>query len=141
MHKSANVMLNDTTLSRVRIAFSVEVVQNPDSTFPLVISPPRMDFSPVQGKRVTTAEVKIKNVSQEEIKLKVVDSPVDFFKIRFSKDKIKPSKEIDLEVRLNRDLKEDSFKKSITVELNDKARTRFTIPVKREMEINQPKRK
>jgi len=141
VRKSANVMLNDTTISRVRIAFSVEVVQNPDSTFPLVISPPWMDFSPVQGKKVMTKEVKIKNVSQEEIKLKVIDSPVGFFKIRFSKEKIKPSKEIDLEVRLNRNLKEDSFKKSITLELDDKARTRFTIPVKRETKIQEPKRK
>ena len=132
MHKSANVMLNDTTASIVRIAFSAEVVENPDSTFPLVISPPELDFTPVERKKVMEKEVKIKNVSQEEIRLKVVDSPFGFFKINLSDEKIKPSEEIDLKLRLNRDLKEDSFKKSITLELNDKARTRFTIPVKKE---------
>lgn len=141
VRNSANVMLNDTTASIVRISFAAGVVVNPDSTFPLVISPPYLDFSPVEGKKVMENKVKIKNVSQEEIKLKVVDSPVGFFKIRFSNEKIKPSKEIDLEVRLNRDLKEDSFKKSITVELDDKAKTRFSIPVKRETKTQEPKRK
>jgi len=135
VQKSANVMLNDTTAGVVRISLSAEVVENPDSIFPLVISTPEIDFSPIKGKMVVEKEVKIKNVSQEEIKLKVVDSSVGFFEIRFSDERIKPSEEIDLKLRLNRDLKEDSFKKSITLELNDKAKTRFSIPVKREVKM------
>jgi hypothetical protein len=132
VHKSANVMLNDTAASIVRISLSAEVVENPDSTFPLVISPPRLDFTPVEGKKVMEKQVKIRNISQEEIRVKVVDSPFGFSKIKLSDEKIKPSEEIDLKVRVNRELKEDSFKKSITLELNDKTKTRFTIPVKRE---------
>lgn len=139
VHKSATIMTNDTTANRLSISLTAEVIVDSDSTFPLVISPPQIDFTPVEGKKVTNKEVKIKNVSQEEIRLKVVDSPVDFLKFRFSEEMIKPSGETDLKLRLNRDLKEDSFKKSITLELNDKAKTRFTIPVKSEANIQKGK--
>lgn len=132
--QSAAIFTNDTTAERLFISLTAKVTENPDSTFPLVISPPHLDFSPVKDKKVVTGKVKIKNVSQEKIKFKLVDSPVGFFRIRFSSKEIKPSELIKLEARLNRKMKDDSFKRSITVELDDKAKSRFTIPAKREVE-------
>jgi hypothetical protein len=129
------IITNDTTVKDLGISITAEVYVNADSTYPLVISPPYLDFSPFQGEKVMEKKVKLRNVSQEEIKLKIVDLPVDLLKIRLRGEKIKPAKEIELEVKLNRDLKEDSFNKSITIELNDKAKTRFTIPVKKELKI------
>lgn len=145
MHKSAAIITNDTTAKQLSISLTVEVIVNPDSTFPLVISPSYLDFSPLRWKKIAKEivvdRVMIKNVSDKEIKLKLIDSPVGFFKIGFSSKKIKPSEEIELEARVNRKLKDDSFKKSITLELDDQAKSRFTIPVKREIRTQKQKRR
>lgn len=135
VHKRVAIITNDTTAKQLGIDLTAEIFLNADSTYPLVILPPYLDFSPYQGEKVMEKKVKLRNVSQEEIKLKIVDLPVDFLKTRLRKMTIKPSEEIELEVTLNKELKDDSFRKSITLELNDKAKTRFSIPVKREAKI------
>ena len=42
---------------------------------------------------------------------------------------LKPSEEVKLKVRLNREAKETSLTKSITLELGDQDSSRFTVPV------------
>ncbi|MFH0930503.1 MAG: hypothetical protein V1890_01010 [Candidatus Zixiibacteriota bacterium] len=90
---------------------------------------------------MTVKKVGIKNISPKEVKLKIIDSPISYLKARLSSEKIKPSKEIELEAKLNPQLKEDSFNKSITLELNDKNKTRLTIPVKREAKVQSERNK
>lgn len=134
LQKRFPVMTTDSTTNPYPISLSAEVIVNSNSTFPVVISPPRIDFTLVGGEEILVREMKIKNVSPKEIKLKVVDSPVGFFKIRFSNEKLKPFSEIELKVELNGELKGDSFLRSVTLELNDTAKTRFTIPVEKRIQ-------
>jgi hypothetical protein len=135
VHKRVAIVTNDTTAKQLGIDLTAEIFLNADSTYPLVISPPYLDFSPNQGEKVMENKVKLRNVSQEEIKLKIVDFPVNLLKVSLRGEKIKPAEEIELEVKLNKELEDDSFRRSITLELNDKAKTRFSIPVKREAKI------
>jgi hypothetical protein len=134
VQKGAGITTNDTTATGLYISLTGEVT-NSDSTFPLLILPPHLDFTPFFKEKVMVKKTGIKNVSHKEIKLKIIDSPTGYLEVRLSSENIKPSKEIELVAKLNSKLKEDSFNKSITLELNDKNKTRFTIPVKRDAKV------
>lgn len=133
VQKSASIISNDTIANAKQLGMSLtaEIIVNTDSTFPLVVSPPEADFGSPLGKKITVIQIKIKNVSQQQVKMRVVDSPVGLFKATFSSKRIAPSKDVDLRVRLDKNLKEDSFENSITLELNDSLKNRFTIPVRK----------
>lgn len=73
----------------------------------------------------------IKNVSEERLKIKPVGYAKDLFKIRLSDSDLKPGEKTKLMVKLNRRANLEKFEKSITFELNDKEKTRFSIPVKK----------
>jgi hypothetical protein len=70
----------------------------------------------------------IENVSPEDLEIKVVSQPYGYFKLDIPK-KVKAGRTIECKLKVNKDKLKEEFQKSITVELNDAAKTRFTIPV------------
>lgn len=73
----------------------------------------------------------IENTGKKRVKIKPVDYPKDLLKVKLSKDDLRSGEKAKLMVKLNRRMELDKFEKSITFELNDEHKTRFSIPVKK----------
>ncbi|MGB7063323.1 MAG: hypothetical protein WBF13_13340 [Candidatus Zixiibacteriota bacterium] len=131
-HKSARVTTNDTTLGSVSIAFKAEVKEPGDSALLLAADPPALDFGDPEGKRVRELESKIKNVSDEVMRLELVSVPPDIFKkVELNEDKLKPGKTAKLKVELKKGQEEEQFRKSVTLEARygEKGKFRLTVPL------------
>lgn len=131
--KSARVVTNDTTTGTVILRFSAEAGGYPDSSFPLSIIPPDLDFTPVKEKERTKMAAIIQNVGNENLKLTPVSYPEDLFKVNLSDSNLKPGEKSKLMVKFNRHAELDHFEKCITFETSDKNKTRFSIPLKKEI--------
>jgi hypothetical protein len=106
------------------------VVDRPDSTYPVVINPYKLDLSQFGEKVRSEIEFKIKNVSTEDLSLSLISSAKDYFKVELP-DKIGAGKTETAKVTLTKKGETDAFDKSLTFELSDKEKSRFTVPVKR----------
>ncbi|UCC44079.1 MAG: DUF1573 domain-containing protein [Candidatus Zixiibacteriota bacterium] len=112
----------------VRIA--AQVVARPDETFPLVIKPYKLDLSQFGEKVRDKMKFSITNVSDVDLRIKLIDQPDDLFEIDLPA-KIGAASEANGTLTLNPAAVESSFEKSFTIEIEDQNRTRFTVPVKR----------
>jgi hypothetical protein len=116
------------------VKISAEVVTNPDSTYPITIYPYKFNISQFGEKELKKMKFKITNVSDETLDVKLVDMPSGMFKLSLPK-KIKAGKTAEGKIEIMDEFVMEEFKKSITIELSDKALSRFTIPVIRDIRI------
>jgi LEA14-like dessication related protein len=86
----------------------------------------------MKGKERTKMSALIENTSKKRLRIKPVGYPEDLFKVKLSDSDLKPGEKTKLMVKLNRRVELETFEKSITLELNDKDKTRFSIPLKKE---------
>lgn len=107
---------------------------NPDSTYPITIKPYKFNISQFGEKERKKLEFKITNNSDEDVELKLVDMPEGMFKLKLPK-KVKAGKTEKGKIEIRDEFVSQEFKKSITIELNDNALSRFTIPVERTIRI------
>jgi hypothetical protein len=110
------------------------VITNPDSTYPIAISPYKFDISQFGEKERNSLDFTIRNISDADLEVKLVDVPSNMFKITLPK-KIKVGKSEKGKIVINDSQLKNEFDKSITIELSDQTKTRFTIPVKRTIRI------
>lgn len=94
------------------------------------MNPYKVDLSQFTEKIIDKASFTIRNVSDKELKLKLVGSPSDFFNVKLPKS-VGAGKSVKGEIILTDKAKETSFAKSVTIELDDETTTRFTLPIKR----------
>lgn len=132
MSKGARVGTNDSSATNLRITFTGQVIDFPDTTFVLNLDPPQLDFTPEGGKETNKLSTRIQNISQTRVKIKPVGYPRDLFKVRLSDSDLRAGEKTKLMVKVNRKMELDKFQKSITFELNDQEKTRFTVPVKKD---------
>lgn len=104
------------------------VVTTPESTFPIVIQPAIVEFA--EGDSLVTKEFTIINRATQPITPKVVSSPDNLVDITFPAS-IPATKSAKGTMRLKREGLVASFQKSVTIQLDDQAKSRFTIPIKR----------
>jgi len=112
------------------VTIIAEVVERPDSTFPVIIKPYKLDISQFGETIRDEIEFTITNVSEEDLEVQLVDLPQDLFELKLPGE-VKAGESAEARLKLNKDMLEESFEKSLTIELNDESETRFTIPVKR----------
>ena len=110
------------------------MVINPDSTYPIVIRPYKFDISQYGEKERSSLEFTIENVSDMDLELSLIDMPANMFKITLPK-KIKAGESGKGKFAILKDYVPKEFEKSITIQLNDNPKTRFTVPVKRTIRI------
>jgi hypothetical protein len=127
--KSPRIETNDGTAgTNVRIISTV--VARPDSTYPIVIKPYKLDVSQFGEKPRSEMTFSITNVSEADIALSLIDRPTALFDIKLPVS-IAAGETVEAQLKLRDDAMEESFEKSITLELDDEQASRFTIPVKR----------
>ena len=127
--KSASITSNDTALGKVKIYFSGKLVLNFNRTFPITISPSRIDFSSQEEGTDTKRKLRIKNVSPVEITVAVLDYPRDLIKFNYSQIVIKSGNIQELDIDLKGEKEGTKFKKSITLEVDGDKEPRFTVPL------------
>ncbi|MDF1543593.1 MAG: DUF1573 domain-containing protein [bacterium] len=127
--KAPKITTNEGGTDR-SIKIMTHVVSRPDSTYPIVISPYKLDMS--QFTEVTRDRISftLENVSDQEIRPTLVYAPNDIMEVSLP-ELIGPGEKQDGMVLLNKQVLDNSFEKSFTIELNDEKNTRFTIPIKR----------
>lgn len=106
------------------------IVTRPDSTYPIIVQPYKLDLSQTTEKVIDKIEFAIRNVSDEELKIELVSWARDYFEIDLPKS-IKAGDSKKGKLTLLKSVIEKSFEKSFTIQLSDKGGSRFTIPVKR----------
>jgi len=107
-----------------------QVVARPDSTYPLILQPYKLDMSQFTDKVIDEAKFTIRNVSDKELTLSTVAMPGSIMSFDLPKS-VKPGESVEATVKLNKAGIDTSFTKSITISVNDADSSRFTIPVKR----------
>ena len=129
--KSASITSNDTALGKVKIYFSGKLVLNFNSTFPITISPSRVDFSfsSLEEGTDNKRKLRIKNISPAEITVAILDYPRDLVELDYSQIVIKSGNTRELDINLKGEKERTEFKKSITLEINGEKGSRFTIPI------------
>lgn len=114
------------------VTIRATIVQQPDSTYPIVIKPYRVYVSRADTIEVDESRFKVTNVSDEELTIKLVSQPPGYFNIEIP-ETVKAGATAECKLKVNPEYLEGAFEKSITIELSDKAHSRFTIPVARRL--------
>ena len=113
------------------------VVNRPDSTYPVVIKPYKLDISQFSEKKRDTMRFNITNMSDKPLEVSTVFSPSEFFDLKLPK-LINPGETAHGTIKLKKNVLDKAFEKSFTIELNDENKSRFTIPVKRSLKNAKP---
>jgi hypothetical protein len=114
------------------------VVQQPDSTYPIVINPSKILLDEGGTVKEDGSEFTIANISDEDLEIQVVYKPHGYFDIDIP-GAIKSGKTAKCRIKAADDFLEKSFEKSITFELNDTAKSRFTLPISQRIKIVRTK--
>ncbi|MEW5795707.1 MAG: hypothetical protein AB1772_05030 [Candidatus Zixiibacteriota bacterium] len=112
------------------VSISADVIQRPDSTYPIIIKPYKLDISQFGDKVRDKMKFTITNAADEELALKLVADLPQFAEITLPK-KIGPGETASGEIKLKPQVLERSFEKSFTIEVEKDKGIRFTVPVKR----------
>lgn len=114
------------------VRITANVVARPDSTYPVVIKPYKLDMTQFGEKVRNEIKFTISNVSETNLQPSVVYAPDDLMEVVLPKS-IPAGKSAEGIVRLKKSALDKQIEKSITLQLNDEKQSRFTIPVKRQI--------
>lgn len=126
--KYATITYVDTSTQAKRITLHAQIVPNVDTAFQVELSPSTLDFTVVKGEKLKEKKLYLKNTGEEEYRVYLIDFPEDYFKIKLGK-KLKPGKSLEIKVKPRKDLPEGGIKRSFTLELEGKEKTRITVPL------------
>jgi hypothetical protein len=119
------------------VQFTCNVFANPDSVYPISVSPYKFDISQFGEKKRNSLDFSVANLSDADLELRLVDSPANMFEVSLPK-KIKAGKSGTGKIIVRNEYLNSEFEKSITIEASDSEKTRFTIPVKRAIRVSDP---
>lgn len=108
------------------------VVTRPDSTYPLVIKPYKVDMSQFGEKTRAESKFTLVNKSDKALTPQMVATFNDWFEVTLPKS-IPAGGSADGTIVIKSAVLDKAFDKSFTIELNDDSHSRFTIPVKRQL--------
>ncbi|RKX20048.1 MAG: hypothetical protein DRP35_06700 [Candidatus Zixiibacteriota bacterium] len=106
------------------------VVARPDSTYPVIIKPYKLNLSQFTEKVRDEINFNITNVSEQDLEIRLIAGLPEYFEVSLPKS-IGAGKTAEGTLKLKRNHLKNSFDKSFTFELNDEKTSRFTVPVKR----------
>ncbi|HWR82859.1 MAG TPA: hypothetical protein VN285_06130 [Candidatus Deferrimicrobium sp.] len=134
--KSPSISTNEgPPVKNVRI--NADVIERPDSTYPIIIDPYKLDLSQFSEKVIDEKEFTITNVSDQPVELTIVSMPRGLFDLKLP-DSIKPGKKAKGKLELRKEAYTESIEKSVTIEVSgpdSQTKTRFTLPVKRSLKM------
>ncbi len=115
------------------VQFNCEVMLRPDSTYPLIVKPYKLDISQFGQQVRDRMKFTITNASAEPLEIKLISAPeiitVD------CPTTVGAGATVQGSIILAEKALKTEFEKSITFEVNDAAHNRITIPVKRALRL------
>ena len=111
-----------------------QVVRRPDSTYPVIIKPYKLDISQFGEKVRDQMKFTVTNVSDQDLDLKMIYLPEDLVTVDLPRS-ISAGKSAEGILRLKEPALSMSLEKSFTFELNDADTSRFTVPIKRTVKL------
>ncbi len=127
--KSPRIQTNEGAVNH-RVKIAANVSQRPDSTYPLLLRPYKLDLSQFTEKEVREKTFTVTNVSDERLDLSLVFAASELFDAALP-ESLDPGQTATGSIRLTESAVGSSFEKSLTFEASDANKTRFTLPVKR----------
>ena len=131
MTKAPKILTNEGKAPK-SVRITATIVQRPDSTYPLVMKPYKLDISQFGDKKRDEVKLTITNISEQTQVLRAVDYAYDYFELTLP-SKIEAGASAEATVTLTQLGLETEFEKSFTLEVHDSQTTRFTVPVKRKV--------
>lgn len=127
--KVATVKTNPPGVPETQLKFTANVLIAPDSIIPIRIKPFIVDLT--NGGSTATGEMTltISNVSTNDLVATVVGSPANLLKVTLPKV-IRAGKSAEAKVALTNEAVPVNFESSVTLQFNDEASSRYTVPVK-----------
>ncbi len=113
------------------VSITANIVLRPDSTYPVIIKPYKLDVSQFGEKVRDEMTFTLTNVSDQTLSPRLVAFPNSYLEFVELPAKIEAGKTAEGRVKIRPDMLGESFQKSFTLELDDQAKSRFTVPVKR----------
>ncbi|MBK7141543.1 MAG: DUF1573 domain-containing protein [bacterium] len=129
--KSPKVVTNEGAPDKF-LRIRTTVVNRPDSTYPLVIKPYKVDLSQFGEKGRSETNFTLINKTTSPLTPFMVATFPDHFDIKLPKT-IPAGGSADGVIVVKPEMMEKAWEKSFTIELNDENHSRFTIPVKRNL--------
>lgn len=108
------------------------IMKDADTTRPLMIEPMAVmldSVRPDNPEKKWKFKVAMRNIGEDKVKAHLVTGPAELFKIKIDDKDIKPGDERYIELQFDEEILDEMFTKSLTIELDDSAATRYTIPI------------
>jgi hypothetical protein len=112
------------------VTITADVMARPDSTYPVVVKPYKLDISQFGEKTRDEMKFTISNVSDSDLTLTLASYPARYATVDLPKS-VPAGKSASGTVKLTKKGVEGDFEKSFTIQVSDKANSRFTVPIKR----------
>lgn len=125
--KAPSILTNEAQGAK-NVTIKANIVTKPDSTYPIVIQPPKIEFA--AGDSTETMEFAITNKSDGVLSPRIVSAPRRLVSITLPQS-IQAGESTIGSVTLKKAGLKAGFEKSVTIQLNDEPKSRFTIPIKR----------
>jgi len=116
-------MLNRT----LRLKIKAMIFPESTPTSPVVCDPKSLYLLPETVPHPN--KIVIKNITMDTMAVKLVYTDDEYFDAHLTGDILDVGGRLDVVVNVRKDRKEEYFKKSFTVEFDDAAKTRMSIPV------------
>ncbi len=130
VRKSTSVRTNAKKQERLQI--QATILKDADTSRPLMLEPTAIqldEIRPDNPNRKWKFKVALLNIGEENVKVHMVSAPKGLFDVKLPGKDIKPGKERYIEFKFDDRIGQELFTKSVTFELNDEAKTRYTIPI------------
>ena len=129
--KSPRLYTSDPAVNETRLRLSGEIVEPGDSTVKQLLEVEPFGLNALIDDNQTEYKISLNNISDEELNVKLVSTHPYFFTVDVPDKSIKPGKSRDVTVKLIDPQQHGTagFEKSFTIELSDRMKTRYTIPV------------
>lgn len=121
-----------------RVAITSTPVARPDSTYPLVFNPYKLDLTQFGEKVRENITFDITNVSDQTIEIDVVATRDNLWELELP-ESIGAGKTEKAMLKLTEQGLKESFEKSFTIQVSDQNSSRFTVPVKRAIHAARPR--
>lgn len=134
VQKSASI-ISDAPGMAPALTFTAWPVASTDSLQPFTVSPALVDLDSLRGTtgQVSDVNVKVRNVSTQELQFTLVSKPDQWVKVDVPTAPIAPGKDEVIKLTFDAAVADTILNKSFTIEASDSAKTRFTVPIQKAM--------
>lgn len=123
-------LFTNASADKIELIIIAEVTPENVPVGPLAIYPELLDVSQFGRKLRRLARFELENRTDQELTITIVDSANKSIDVNLP-EKIAPGQRAEGRVRVHEDMYQSAFEESITIQVNDPARTIYTLPFRR----------